>query len=87
MTRFGKRLIKGLKEAVAVAKDEATPAKIYAAVDVAKIRARLKLSQSEFAELLDVSKRASSKTGNNIAKRRQAPPVHSSKSRRKSPPR
>lgn len=57
MTRFGKRLIKGLEEAVAVAKGEAAPAKIYADVDVAKIRARLKLSQSEFADLLDVSTR------------------------------
>lgn len=57
MTQFGKRLIRGLKEAVAVAKGEARPAKIYADVDVAKVRARLKLSQSEFADLSDVSKR------------------------------
>jgi putative transcriptional regulator len=57
MTQFGKRLIKGLEEAVAIAKGEATPAKVYADVDVAKIRAKLKLSQSEFADLLDVSKR------------------------------
>jgi putative transcriptional regulator len=57
MTKFGKRLIKGLEEAVAVAKGEARPAKIYGDVDVAKIRAKLKLSQSEFAEMLDVSKR------------------------------
>lgn len=52
MTRFGKRLIKGLQEAVAVAKGEAAPARIYADVDVAKIRTKLKLSQSEFADLL-----------------------------------
>lgn len=57
MTQFGKRLIKGLREAVAVAKGDATPARIYTDVDVAKIRAKLKLSQSEFAVLLDVSKR------------------------------
>lgn len=57
MTQFGRRLIKGLEEAVAVAKGEARPAKIYGDVDVAKIRAKLKLSQSEFADLLDVSKR------------------------------
>ena len=57
MTQFGKRLIKGLEEAVAVAKGEARPPKIYGDVDVAKIRAKLKLSQSEFADLLDVSKR------------------------------
>jgi putative transcriptional regulator len=57
MTQFGKRLIKGLKEAVAVAKGEAAPARIYTDVDVAKIRAKLKLSQSEFAALLDVSTR------------------------------
>lgn len=57
MTQFGKRLIKGLKEAVAVAKGDAEPARVYADVDVAKIRAKLKLSQSEFADLLDVSKR------------------------------
>jgi putative transcriptional regulator len=46
-----------LKEAIAVAKGEAKPAKVYADVDVAKIRAKLKLSQSEFAALVDVSKR------------------------------
>ncbi|MFM9864599.1 MAG: helix-turn-helix domain-containing protein [Micropepsaceae bacterium] len=57
MTQFGKRLIRGLKEAVAVAKGEAAPARIYTDVDVAKIRAKLKLSQSEFAALLDVSTR------------------------------
>jgi putative transcriptional regulator len=57
MTQFGKRLIKGLEEAVAVAKGEVQPAKTYGDVDVAKIRAKLKLSQSEFADLLDVSKR------------------------------
>ena len=57
MTQFGKRLIKGLKEAVAVAKGEAKPARVYTDVDVAKIRAKLKLSQSEFAALLDVSTR------------------------------
>ena len=57
MTQFGKRLIRSLKEAVAVAKSEAKPARIYTDVDVAKIRAKLKLSQSEFAALLDVSTR------------------------------
>jgi putative transcriptional regulator len=57
MSRFGKRLIKGPTEAVAVARGDATPAKIHADVNVAKIRAKLKLSQSEFADLLDVSKR------------------------------
>lgn len=57
MTQFGKRLIKGLQEAVAVARGEVRPPKIYGDVDVAKIRARLNLSQSEFADLLDVSKR------------------------------
>jgi putative transcriptional regulator len=57
MTQFGKRLIKGLKEAVAVARGDIAPAKVYADVDVAKIRSKLKLSQSEFAALLDVSTR------------------------------
>lgn len=57
MTQFGKRLIKGLKQAVAIAKGETAPARVYTDVDVAKIRAKLKLSQSEFATLLDVSKR------------------------------
>lgn len=57
MTQFGKRLIRGLKEAVAVAKGGATPARVYTDVDVAKIRAKLKLSQREFATLLDVSTR------------------------------
>jgi len=85
MTQFGKRLIKGLEEAVAVAKGEATPAKVYADVDVAKIRAKLKLSQSEFADLLDVSKRAV-QDWDNTAKPPQAPPAPSSKSRRKDQP-
>lgn len=57
MTQFGKRLVRSLKEAVAVAKGELTPARIYSDVDVAKIRSKLKLSQSEFADLLDLSKR------------------------------
>lgn len=57
MTQFSKRLIKGPKEAVTVAKGEIAPARVYTDVHVAKIRAKLKLSQSEFAALLDVSKR------------------------------
>lgn len=72
MTQFGKRLIKGMREAVAVAKGEIAPARVFTDVDVAKIRAKLKLSQSEFAALLDVSKRV-------VQDREQSP-------RRPSPP-
>ena len=46
MTRFGKRLIKGLVEAVAVAKGKTAPARVYADVDVATDRSRLKRNKA-----------------------------------------
>ena len=58
MTAFGKRLIRSAKEAPAIAKGEMKPARVRTGIDVARIRARLKMSQSEFADLLAVSKRA-----------------------------
>jgi putative transcriptional regulator len=54
MSKLGKRLITAAKEARAIARGEADP-KTYrihvpAEVDVARLRRRLKLSQSEFAQ-------------------------------------
>ena len=86
MTQFGKRLIAGLREAAAVAKGESTPVKVYADVDVAKIHAKLKLSQSEFADPLDLSKRVVQDWEQHL-KAPPAPQPHASKSRRRSEPR
>ena len=49
---FGKSLIKGAQEALAIAKGELEPAAVYVpeTVDVAGIRKKLKLSQAAFAE-------------------------------------
>jgi putative transcriptional regulator len=53
MSKLGKRLIKSAGEALVIARGEADPATyrvhVPAEVDVRKIRARLKLSQAEFA--------------------------------------
>ena len=57
MTPLGKSVLKGLQEALAIAKGEMEPARIYTDVDVAKIRAKLKMSQAEFAKMIHVSKR------------------------------
>ncbi len=57
MSKQGKRLLKSAKEALAIAKGEIVPARVYDDIDVAKICAKLKMSQAEFAELLSVSKR------------------------------
>lgn len=48
----GKSLLKGAREALAIAKGEMEPAAVYVpeTVDVAAIRKRLKLSQTAFAE-------------------------------------
>lgn len=48
----GKSLLKGAREALAIAKGEMEPAAMYVpeTVDVAAIRKRLKLSQTAFAE-------------------------------------
>lgn len=68
---YGQRLIASLKEAVAIEKGErqpagirtvitartssATPAPVYGAADVKKIRSKVKLSQAVFAATLNVS--------------------------------
>lgn len=51
-TKFGQFLIESAKEAVAIAKGEAKPARVYAPekVDVSAIRAKFKLSQAAFAK-------------------------------------
>ena len=57
MTKYGERLLSSARQALAIARGEMVPAWVYTDVDVAKIRAKLKMSQSEFAELIQVSKR------------------------------
>ncbi len=53
MSKMGKRLIQGAKQALAIARGEADPATyrvhVPADIDVADIRKKLDLSQSEFA--------------------------------------
>ncbi len=57
MGEFGKELLRSAKEAVAIAKGTAKPARRYdvSPIDVGSIRKRLKLSQSEFAERFGLS--------------------------------
>lgn len=55
MSPLARDILKGFEEAIA--KGEMEPARIYTDVDVAKIRAKLKLSQAEFAAMIQVSKR------------------------------
>jgi putative transcriptional regulator len=59
MSKLGKRLIKSANEALAIARGQADPAAyrvhVPAEVDVRKIRARLKLSQAEFAARFGLS--------------------------------
>jgi putative transcriptional regulator len=57
VSKYGQRLIKSVKEAIAIAKGEMEPAFTYTDVDVAKIRAKLKMSQAEFADMIQVPKR------------------------------
>jgi hypothetical protein len=40
MSKYGKRLIKSLREALAIARGEMKPAHVYTDADVAKIRAK-----------------------------------------------
>jgi putative transcriptional regulator len=51
MSKAGKRLIEAAKEAVAIARGEKAPARVHvpAHIDVKSIRAKLNLSQEEFA--------------------------------------
>jgi putative transcriptional regulator len=51
MSKSGKRLIDAAKEAVAIARGEKKPARIYVPpeIDVRAIRLKLELSQEEFA--------------------------------------
>jgi len=51
MTKFGRELIESAHEALAIAKGEAEPGRVFAppTPDVAAIRKRLGLSQSQFA--------------------------------------
>jgi putative transcriptional regulator len=59
MSNLGKRLIRAAREGRAIARGEADPATyrihVPAAVDVRKIRQRLKLSQDEFAARFGLS--------------------------------
>jgi putative transcriptional regulator len=59
MSKMGKRLLAAAKNARAIARGEAVPAtyKVHvpADVDVAKIRKKMKLSQSEFASRFGIA--------------------------------
>jgi putative transcriptional regulator len=51
MTKFGEDLIQSAREALAIAKGEAAPARVYdpKSIDVVAIREKLGLSQRKFA--------------------------------------
>jgi len=55
MSRLGRRLIQSANEALAVARGELEPARVYERADVAAIRKQLKLSQEKFAAKFRVS--------------------------------
>jgi putative transcriptional regulator len=57
MGKFGKELIESAKEAVAIAKGNAKPARRYDVnpIDVGAIRKRLSLSQAKFADKFGLS--------------------------------
>ncbi|MGB9142248.1 MAG: NadS family protein [Aestuariivirga sp.] len=57
MGKFGKELIESAKEAIAIAKGKAKPARRYEVnpVDVGAIRKRLNLSQAKFADKFGLS--------------------------------
>lgn len=57
MTKLGERLLKSAKEARAIARGEAEPARSFtpASIDVAAIRARTGLSQARFAQRFGLS--------------------------------
>jgi putative transcriptional regulator len=52
MSKFGADLIKSAREAVAIARGDAAPARVYipSSVDVKALRKRYGLSQSQFAD-------------------------------------
>jgi putative transcriptional regulator len=49
MSKLGKRLIKSANEALAIARGEMEPARVFTVADVAAIRKGMKLSQEKFA--------------------------------------
>jgi putative transcriptional regulator len=49
VSKLGQRLIKSANEALAIARGEMEPARVYERADVASIRKELKLSQEKFA--------------------------------------
>ncbi len=49
MSKLGQRLIQSANEALAIARGEVEPARVYERADVAAIRKELKLSQEKFA--------------------------------------
>jgi putative transcriptional regulator len=57
MPKFGEDLVQSAMEALAIAKGELEPARIYVPpeIDVAAIRKRLKLSQTQFARRFGLS--------------------------------
>ncbi len=57
MSKFGQELIASVNEAIAIAKGEAKPARIFTPeeIDVAAIRKRLGLSQQKFADRFGLS--------------------------------
>ena len=57
MTRFGQMLIESAEEALAIAKGEGAPARVYAppTIDVFAIRKQLGLSQQKFAKQFGLS--------------------------------
>ncbi len=59
MTEFEKDLIASVKEMVAIHRGEMKPARVtrYEMPDTAKVRAKLNMSQNDFAILLGISKR------------------------------
>lgn len=57
MSKIGKNILAGAREALAIAKGKAAPAAVYSDVDVAKIRAKLGMTQKELAAFIDVSLR------------------------------
>ncbi|HEY3718766.1 MAG TPA: NadS family protein [Roseiarcus sp.] len=57
MTKFGEDLIQSAQEALAIAKGEIAPARVYnpKSIDVIAIRKKLGLSQQKFAERFGLS--------------------------------
>lgn len=57
MSKFGQELVESASEALAIARGERVPARVYTPpeVDVAAIRRRLRLSQAKFAARFGLS--------------------------------